>query len=64
MATHPRAASTDVDAIESGDAGIGASLVRIGKIMARPELSKWRPLMVAALFLTLASKVLIVYAPV
>jgi len=64
MATHPRAPSTDVDAIESGDAGIGASLVRIGKIMTRPELSKWRPLMVAALILTLASKVFTVYAPV
>ncbi len=64
MATHPRAASTDVDAIESGDAGIGISLVRIGKIMGRKELAKWRPMMAAALLLTLASKVFSVYAPV
>lgn len=64
MATHPHAAATDVDAIESGKAGIGISLVRIGQILARPELAKWRPLMAAALLLTLASKVFSVYAPV
>jgi ABC-type transport system involved in Fe-S cluster assembly fused permease/ATPase subunit len=64
MAPHPKAASADVDAIESGDAGIGISLVRIGKIMARPELAKWRLVMVGALVLTLASKVFSVYAPV
>jgi len=64
MAPHSRPGSTDVDAIESGDAGLGVSLLRIGKILARPELSKWRPLMVAALVLTLASKVFAVFAPV
>ena len=32
--------------------------------MARPELAKWRPVMVIALVLTLASKVFAVYAPV
>jgi ABC-type transport system involved in Fe-S cluster assembly fused permease/ATPase subunit len=64
MVRHPKAASADVDAIESGDAGIGISLVRIGKIMARPELAKWRLVMVLALVLTLASKVFSVYAPV
>jgi ATP-binding cassette subfamily B protein len=64
MAMHSRAASTDVDAIESGDAGIGISLVRIGKIMRRKELAKWRPVMAAALVLTLGSKVFSVYAPV
>ena len=62
---HSRAsASTDIDAIETGDAGLGASLVRIGKIMTRRELAKWRLVMVAALVLTLASKVFAVYAPV
>ncbi len=62
---HPRtSASTDIDAIETGDAGLGASLVRIGKIMTRRELARWRPVMVAALVLTLASKVFAVYAPV
>ncbi|MDP3739151.1 MAG: ABC transporter ATP-binding protein/permease [Hyphomonadaceae bacterium] len=64
MAMHPKAAATDVDAIETGKAGIGISLVRIGQILARPELAKWRPLMVLALLLTLASKVFSVYAPV
>ncbi|MEQ1610515.1 MAG: ABC transporter ATP-binding protein/permease [Hyphomonadaceae bacterium] len=65
MAMHPRtSASTDIDAIETGDAGLGASLVRIGKIMTRRELARWRPVMVAALVLTLASKVFAVYAPV
>ncbi len=64
MATHPKAATADVDAIESGDAGIGISLARIGKILARKELAKWRPVMAVALLLTIASKVFIVYAPV
>ena len=64
MAPHHRAAPTDIDAIETGDAGLGASLVRIGKIMARPQLAKWRPVMVIALVITLASKVFAVYAPV
>jgi ATP-binding cassette subfamily B protein len=68
MAHQPKTASGpapgDVDAIESGKAGIAISLVRIGQILARPELAKWRPLMVLALVLTLASKVFAVYAPV
>lgn len=62
---HPHAKSpSDVDGLETGDAGIGVSLARIGKIMARPELKRWRFVMVAALVLTLASKVFAVYAPV
>ncbi len=64
MARHMGSTSADVDGLETGDAGLGASLVRIGKIMARPQLKKWRPVMVAALLLTLASKVFAVYAPV
>lgn len=68
MAIHPRPAppahAGDVDAIESRDGGVGVSLVRIGRILARPELAKWRPLMVTALLLTLASKVFIVISPV
>src|SRR5262249_34098176 len=65
MAKHPKAANTaDVDAIESGDAGIGVSLYRIGRIMARPELTRWRWVMALALVLTLGSKVFAVYAPV
>jgi len=40
------------------------SLARIGKIMARPELKRWRLAMLLALVLTLAAKVFAVYAPV
>src|SRR5690349_20460765 len=58
------AQTADVDAIETGKAGIGISLVRIGQILARPELAKWRPVMAVALILTIASKVFSVYAPV
>jgi len=67
MARHlgsPANKGADVDAIESGDAGIGVSLVRIGKILGRKELAKWRPLMALALALTLGSKVFAVFAPV
>jgi ATP-binding cassette, subfamily B, heavy metal transporter len=60
----PPPQTADVDAIETGKAGIAISLVRIGQILARPELAKWRPLMALALILTLASKVFSVYAPV
>jgi ATP-binding cassette, subfamily B, heavy metal transporter len=67
MAMHPHAhakSPSDVDGLETGDAGLGISLARIGRIMARPELKRWRLVMVAALVLTLASKVFAVYAPV
>jgi ATP-binding cassette subfamily B protein len=37
---------------------------RIGRIMARPELKRWRLVMLAALVLTLLAKVFAVYAPV
>lgn len=53
-----------VDEIESRDAGLSASLARIIKIMARPEMRKWRPMVVLALVLTLISKVFMVIAPV
>jgi ATP-binding cassette subfamily B protein len=69
MAMHPGRpaagkAGADTDAIESGDAGIGVSLKRIGQILARKELAKWRPLMVMAILFTLGAKVFSVYAPV
>jgi len=65
MAMHPHAKSPqDVDGLETGDAGLGVSLARIGKIMARPELKRWRLAMLLALVLTLAAKVFAVYAPV
>jgi ATP-binding cassette subfamily B protein len=69
MAMHPgRPAAgkgaVDADAIETGDAGIGVSLARIGKTLWRPELARWRPLMVVAILFTLGAKVFSVYAPV
>ena len=64
MAMHPHSAPTDVDAIESGDAGLGISLYRIGKTLGRKELAKWRPVMALALLITLGSKVFAVFAPV
>ncbi len=56
--------AADVDAIESRDAGFGASLGRIARILGRRELAKWRPMMALALALTLAAKVFAVIAPV
>jgi ATP-binding cassette, subfamily B, heavy metal transporter len=68
MASHSRpaaaASGADADAIESSDAGLGPSLARITRILARRELAKWRPLMALALVLTLVSKALAVVAPV
>src|SRR5690606_16848423 len=64
MPRHGSHSGADVDAIESRDAGISSSLVRIGQILARPELARWRPLMVLALLLTLGAKVFAVIAPV
>ena len=56
--------AADVDAIESRDAGFGASLARIARILGRKELAKWRPMMALALLLTLAAKVFAVISPV
>lgn len=58
------AQTTDPDKIESADGGIGVSIGRILKLLARPELSKWRPIMVLAILLTLAAAVLEVIAPI
>lgn len=57
------AETTDPDKIESADGGIGVSIGRILKLLARPELSKWRPVMVLAILLTLAAAVLEVAFP-
>ncbi len=56
-------ASSDQDKIESADGGIGVSILRILKLLARPELAKWRPVMVIALVVTLAASVLEVVSP-
>nr|WP_070960166.1 ABC transporter ATP-binding protein/permease [Hyphomonas sp. Mor2] len=61
MNTH--AQTTDPDKIESADGGLGISIGRILKLLARPELSKWRPVMVLAILLTLAAAVLEVAFP-
>lgn len=58
------AQTTDPDKIESADGGLGVSIGRILKLLARPELSKWRPIMVLAILLTLGAAVLEVIAPI
>ncbi|MFC7290759.1 ABCB family ABC transporter ATP-binding protein/permease [Hirschia litorea] len=62
---HGKMASTaDNDGIESADASLVSSIGRILKILARPELSKWRPMMAIAFVLTVTSKLFAVAAPV
>ncbi len=61
MSAHTQTA--DPDTIESADGGIGVSIGRILKLLARPELSKWRPVMVLAILLTLGAAVLEVMFP-
>lgn len=56
--------SSNPDEIESADGGIGLSVVRILKILARPELARWRGVMGLAVVLTLVAKVVSVAAPV
>lgn len=55
--------TVDPDKIESADGGIGVSIARILKLLMRPELSKWRPVMVIAFLLTLGASVLEVLSP-
>ncbi len=57
------AASADNDGIESSDAGLISSIGRILIVLARPELSKWRPLMIVAFALTVIAKLFAVSAP-
>lgn len=58
------AQTPDQDKIESADGGIGISIARILKLLARPELRKWRPIMVLSILLTLGAAVLEVVAPI
>ena len=53
----------DPDTIESADAGIGVSIGRILKLLARPELGRWRPVMGMAVLITLTAALLEVAAP-
>ncbi|MEL7541743.1 MAG: ABC transporter transmembrane domain-containing protein, partial [Pseudomonadota bacterium] len=62
MSAHTQTA--DPDKIESADGGIGVSIGRIFQLLLRPELSKWRPIMVLAILLTLGAAVLEVLAPI
>ncbi|WP_233346084.1 ABCB family ABC transporter ATP-binding protein/permease [Hyphomonas pacifica] len=61
--TNPHQAPADHDKIESADGGLGGSILRILKLLGRPELSKWRLVMVLAVLLTLGASVLEVVSP-
>ncbi len=61
---HLANASTDQDTIESADGGLGKSILRILKLLARPEMTRWRPVMILAVLLTLAASVLEVVSPI
>lgn len=54
----------DRDQIESADGGLGGAIVRILKLLVRPELAKWRPIMAIAIVLTLTAAVLEVVSPI
>lgn len=61
----PHAASApDPDRIESADGGLWASILRILKLLARPELARWRFRMGLAVALTAGAKLFEVIAPV
>ncbi|MEO1786424.1 MAG: ABC transporter ATP-binding protein/permease [Pseudomonadota bacterium] len=53
----------DQDKIESADGGLQASIVRILRLLARPEMARWRFRMAAALGLTLLAKGFEVVSP-
>ena len=55
--------TNDRDHIESADGGLYVSIVRILKLLTRPELAKHRPVIGLAVILTLAASVLEVFSP-
>ena len=59
----PSTSSPDPDQIESADGGIGASIGRILKLLARPELKRSRPVMALAVLLTLTAAIIDVLSP-
>ena len=65
MSRHgPQSSGISVDdGIQSKDAGIVSSLGRVGQILLRPELKRWRPIMLLALILTAVAKLIAVIAP-
>ncbi|QYJ00405.1 ABC transporter ATP-binding protein/permease [Thalassovita mediterranea] len=62
--TAPTFSQPDRDRIESADGGLGSAIVKILKLLARPEMKKWRPIMVVAIILTLGAAVLEVVSPI
>lgn len=61
--SNPHAQSQDPDKIESADGSIGSSISRVVGVLLRPELKKWRPVMLLAIVLTLAARGVSVAAP-
>ena len=55
--------TSDQDAIESANGGVGKALLRVLQVLSLPELSKWRLRMGIALLLTFGAKVLSVVSP-
>jgi ATP-binding cassette subfamily B protein len=62
--TAQHAKTEDQDQIESADGSIGVTIGRILKLLARPELSKWRPVMGISVLLTLGAAFLEVISPI
>ncbi|MEL6213326.1 MAG: hypothetical protein AAFQ96_07035 [Pseudomonadota bacterium] len=64
MSSDSAATATDADRIEAASGSLSKSVQFILRLLARPALKRWRPIMVIALLLTLASKALSVAGPV
>jgi ATP-binding cassette, subfamily B, heavy metal transporter len=64
MSPHTSPHAADPDKIDSASGGLGAALAHILKLLSRPELKRWRPVMLLALLLTIAAKLIAVAAPV
>ena len=62
--TQAHASADDRDKIESADGGLGGAIAQILKLLWRPEMAKWRPVMGVAIFLTLGAAVLEVISPI
>ncbi len=63
QANADKIAQADADKIESADGSLGVTIGRILKLLARPELSKWRPVMGVSVLLTLGAAVLEIISP-
>jgi len=63
MSPPSHTAAEDQDRIESADGRLWVSIVRILRLLARPELRKWRPVMVLAIVVTLGAAMLEVAFP-